>query len=289
MQLQMIYNKGSSFACLAGTWCRVQVRGGKTLRYAGTRVGFLRSLLACVGAMSAAAEGCPTAKDEIATDRPDVTNSSLFVPTGSLQSENGVNVSARDGARIFDGTNSRWRLGIAPCLEVPVDAPNYFGVYSGQGESGATDIVPAIKWQISPAPPERSTFRRRRRAGCRRAHRVSLVAGVEPYVQFPWSWAGGSGNGTESLLAFFPSEPEKPVIEQTLSLEQASRQASRRFRRVRGRLRRAWFAEPHGQHGGAYRLTRTEQIDCHAATGLNSTAPDYIVGVGYSFRVDGLF
>jgi hypothetical protein len=41
--------------------------------------------------------------------------------------------------------------------------------------------------------------------------------------------------------------------------------------------------------GGAYRLTRTEQIDCHVAIGLNSTAPDYIVGVGYSFRVDGLF
>jgi hypothetical protein len=36
------------------------------------------------------ADGCPTAGDEIATDRPDVTNSSLVVPLGSLQAENGV-------------------------------------------------------------------------------------------------------------------------------------------------------------------------------------------------------
>ena len=74
----------------------------------------------------ARSEGCPTAKDEIATDRPDVTNSSLVVPTGSLQNENGANFSMRDDGRAFDGTNSRWRLGIAPCLEVLVDLPTYF-------------------------------------------------------------------------------------------------------------------------------------------------------------------
>src|ERR1700753_4320614 len=75
------------------------------------------SVLALPGAIDARADSCPTAKDEIATDRPDVTNSSLVVPVGSLQNENGVNASARDGGRSIDGTNSRWRLGIAPCLE----------------------------------------------------------------------------------------------------------------------------------------------------------------------------
>src|ERR1700757_3009042 len=58
----------------------------------------------------ARAEGCPTAKDDIATDRPDVTNSSLVVPTGSLQNENGVNFSMRGDRRTIDGTDSRWRL-----------------------------------------------------------------------------------------------------------------------------------------------------------------------------------
>ncbi|SIO67738.1 hypothetical protein SAMN05443247_11865 [Bradyrhizobium erythrophlei] len=70
------------------------------------------SAFAILSTAEAQAEGCPTAKDVIATDRPDVTNSSLVVPMGSLQSENGVNFSARDGGRTIDGTNSRWRLGV---------------------------------------------------------------------------------------------------------------------------------------------------------------------------------
>ena len=73
--------------------------------------------------VDARSESCPTASDEIATDRPDVTNSSLVVPVGSFQSENGINLSARDAGRTIDGTNSRWRLGIAPCLEVFVGLP----------------------------------------------------------------------------------------------------------------------------------------------------------------------
>jgi hypothetical protein len=41
--------------------------------------------------------------------------------------------------------------------------------------------------------------------------------------------------------------------------------------------------------GVVYHLTRTEQLDMHLAFGLKHNAPDYIVGVGYSFRLDGFF
>ena len=41
----------------------------------------------------ARAQDCPTGADPIATDRPDVTNSSLVVPTGSLQAENGIDLA----------------------------------------------------------------------------------------------------------------------------------------------------------------------------------------------------
>jgi hypothetical protein len=74
----------------------------------------LLSAFAVLGAVDPRADACPTAKDEIATDRPDVTNSSPVVPVGSLQSENGVNFSARDGGRTINGTNTRWRLGERP-------------------------------------------------------------------------------------------------------------------------------------------------------------------------------
>ena len=61
-------------------------RGSNLLRFC------LASAFALLGTVAARAESCPTAKDEIATDRPDVTNSSLVVPVGSLQNENGINV-----------------------------------------------------------------------------------------------------------------------------------------------------------------------------------------------------
>jgi outer membrane putative beta-barrel porin/alpha-amylase len=41
--------------------------------------------------------------------------------------------------------------------------------------------------------------------------------------------------------------------------------------------------------GGLYHLNPKEQIDFHVAFGLNHNSPATIVGIGYSFRIDGLF
>src|SRR6202035_2416849 len=45
----------------------------------------LMSLVACLAVSAAKADGCPTTAADIATDRPDVANSSMVVPAGSLQ------------------------------------------------------------------------------------------------------------------------------------------------------------------------------------------------------------
>src|SRR5271163_4163835 len=84
-------------------------------------LGLLGSLAGAV--TGAAADTCPQPGSEIATDRPDTTNSSLVVPQGSFQQENGVNISRRDGGQVVDGTNTRLRFGIAHCLEVLVSFP----------------------------------------------------------------------------------------------------------------------------------------------------------------------
>jgi hypothetical protein len=147
----------------------------------------LVSAFTILAAVEARADSCPTAKDEIATDRPDVANSSLVVPVGSFQSENGVNVRGEGGGQSIDGTNTRWRLGIAPCLELSMDLPTYFATVRGPGSSGFADVTPAMKWQVSPIPGKID---------------LSLVAGValptgavsiagpgaQPYLQMPWSW-----------------------------------------------------------------------------------------------------
>ncbi len=108
-------------------------------------VAFLLSAHVILSTTGARADSCPVAKDEIATDRPDVTNSSIVVPVGSFQSENGVNVSASGGGRTIDGTNTRWRLGVAPCLELLVDLPSYVANVHAPGNSGFTDVSPAVK------------------------------------------------------------------------------------------------------------------------------------------------
>src|SRR5262249_54965783 len=107
----------------------------------------IAAALALHAAPASAAEGCTQTSAPIATDRPDVTNSSVVVPVGSLQNENGANVSRRAGADIFDGTNSRWRLGIAPCFEVLIGLPNYVGTFRRAGPSGFGDVAPGFKWQ----------------------------------------------------------------------------------------------------------------------------------------------
>jgi Putative MetA-pathway of phenol degradation len=156
----------------------------------------------------AANDGCPQNSAEIAADRPDVTNSSLVVPAGSLQNENGVNLTSKDGARIVDGTNSRLRLGIAPCLEVLVDLPTYFATVRGQASSGFSDVAPAVKWQISPVP---GVLDLSITAGVGLPTGTTAVAGpgVQPYLQFPWSRELGDGWGISGMLTsfFIPADP----------------------------------------------------------------------------------
>jgi hypothetical protein len=161
---------------------------------------------------AAAADTCPQPGSEIATDRPDVTNSSLVVPKGSFQQENGVNIAARDGGQVFDGTNTRLRLGVAECLEVLVDVPTYFDALSGRASTGFTNVTPAVKWQISPLPGKidlSAVFG----AGLPTGTKAVAGPGVQPYVQFPWSWELGSGWGLSGMLTNFivPWRPELPL------------------------------------------------------------------------------
>jgi hypothetical protein len=258
---------------------------GRTLRI------FLVLAYAVLGTVSAWADGCPTAKNEIATDRPDVTNSSLVVPIGSLQSENGVNFSSRNGGQIIDATNTRWRLGIASCLELLVDLPTYSTPVRGPGSSGFSDVSPAIKWQISPIPGKID---------------ASVVFGVglptgtvgiagrgaQPYLQMPWSWELHAGWGVSGMLTEFlrPSDVASPrTTEATFAIEKKLTDRMSLFVEYVSDYPESASPTLLLNSGGLYRLSPTQQIDFHIAFGLNHNAPSYIVGVGYSFRFDGLF
>jgi Putative MetA-pathway of phenol degradation len=242
-------------------------------------------------AAAAAADACPQPGSEIVTDRPDVTNSSLVVPQGSFQQENGVNISGRDGGQVLDGTNTRLRFGIAQCLEVLVDVPTYFDALSGRADSGFTNVTPAIKWQISPVPGKidlSATFG----AGLPTGTKAIAGLGVQPYVQFPWSWELSGGWGLSGMLTnfFAPTDPlNKLTTETTFVIEREFGKKVFAF---------VEYVGDYHEHGGpsylinsgaGYRFTNTQQIDFHVAVGLNDNAPSYIFGIGYSFRFDRLF
>jgi hypothetical protein len=261
----------------------------------------IRTAPACVATFSllllptipsiARAGECPLPTSEIATDRPDVTNSSLVVPVGTLQGENGINSNGHGPERTFDGTNSRLRFGVAPCLELLVDLPNYFWGFQGATDSGFSNVVPAVKWQLN-SLPEQWNLSVTAGAGLPTGAKGIAGLGVQPYLQFPWSHELGNGWGTSGMLTtfFFPSDPvNHQTTEATFAIE----------KKISDRV--SLFVEYVGDYpihgrdvelfnvGGEYLLTRTQQVDFHVAFGLNSNSPDYIVGIGYSWRFDHLF
>jgi hypothetical protein len=255
-------------------------------------IAVLWSALAGLAAVPARAEtACPGADSAIATDRPDVTNSSLVVPRGSLQSENGVNLTGRGSARIADGTNSRLRLGVASCVELLLDLPTYFGALRGRADSGFSNVAPAAKWQLGPLPGDIDLSVT---AGAGLATGTTRITGrgVQPYLQFPWSRELGDGWGISGMVTafFFPAEPKaKLTTEPTFVLEKALGDRADVFIEYVGDYSDHAGPRHFFNSGGAYRLTPTQQIDFHVGFGLNNAAPSYVLGIGYSFRFDGLF
>ncbi|MBR0873584.1 transporter [Bradyrhizobium tropiciagri] len=254
-------------------------------------LGFLLAVLATTVSTTVRAASCPKPGDDIATDRPDVTNSSIVVPVGSLQNENGVNLTGRDGGRSIDGSNSRWRLGIAPCLEILIDLPSHVGNVKSPGASGFSDVAPAIKWQMSPVPGKIDLAVT---AGVALPTGAVAIAGrgAQPYIQLPWSWELHDGWGVSGMFTEFfrPDELEgRHISEATFVIEKKLTERVSVFTEYVGDYPDGARPTQSINSGGLYRITPTQQVDFHVAFGLNRNSPDYVVGIGYSFRVDGLF
>jgi hypothetical protein len=238
----------------------------------------------------ARAQSCPTAASDIDTDRPDTTNSSQTVPAASLQVENGINIADWSEGTRLDGTNSRLRLGLVDCGEVLVDVPNYSFSPKSAGLRGFTGVTPAAKWEIQ-GLPEGAV--------------VSVVAGVglptgpagdggnriKPYLQVPWSQEIGGGFSLHGMLTetWVADSSGDNLFEETLSLERELGEAADAFVEYVGDYPKDKIASQVLNFGAAWRFTHTQQIDFHAGFGFNRESPKSYLGLGYSFRFDGLF
>jgi len=270
-------------------------QGGLMARYSSNTATALGGALVLSSVLAvtplAAEDACPSADKPIATDRPDVTNSSLVVPFGSFQNENGVNATLGGHFAALDGTNSRLRLGVAPCLEVLVDLPNYTGRFKSGQPSGFSDVTPAIKWQVSP-DPGKFDLSLVAGVGLGTGNRAITGGGTQPYIQLPWSYELKDGWGVSGMFTSFfrPSDQSaKQTTETTLSLEKELREDLSVFVEYVGDFPDTGRNQQLMNSGMSWHVTKLQQLDMRLAFGLNNNSPDMIVGVGYSFRVDGLF
>jgi len=234
------------------------------------------------------AKGCGAdAQSAISTDRPQITNSSIVVPCGSLQFENGFQVTGNAGQRGPDFPETSIRFGIAGKTELRVAAPNYFqndNTPSGFA-NGFGDLTLGLKKQLGPLHgfdlaliPSLSLP-----TG---ANSISSH-GYDPTVQLPWSrslpksWTVAGQFGVA-----WPTESAR---------HNATGQASLYFDRQLTSSLDAYveYSGDFPQRGGpqhlidfgtAYKPTPHQQLDLHCGFGLSSAAPDYSIGVGYSVR-----
>ena len=241
------------------------------------------------GASLTFANVCPNSSSEISTDRPDVTNSSRVVPYGSLQMENGVDWTVRQGSDVLSGSETRLRLGIAHCTELIADVPTYFYSLNGRASSGFSDFVVSVKREL-PVP---FGFELSATGGLGFPTGAGKISshGYDPYVQVPWSrritddW---SLHGMFTVTWFTRQRKINPTFEPTLSLERELGPTHDLFFEYVGDYPNHVRPSQVLDGGGSWRVTKLEQLDFHVGFGLNSSSPDHFFGVGYSFRLDGL-
>jgi hypothetical protein len=238
-------------------------------------------------ALRAQAQKCGAdAQSPIATDRPQVTNSSVVVPCGSLQFENGFQVTGTGGQRTPDFPETSVRFGIAAKTELRISVPNYFqNDAAASGTNGFGDLTLGLKQKLGPVD----------------GFDISLIPslslptgansisshGYDPTVQLPWSrsltksWTVAGQFGvtwpTESGRRNSAGQTSLYVDRQLTPLWDAYVEYSGAFPQRGGPQHLIDF-------GTAYKPTPHQQVDLHCGFGLSSSAPDYSIGFGYSVR-----
>ena len=249
-------------------------------------------LLATLSAISYAQSPRTTTDPEIVTDRPDVTESSVVVPKGSLQIENGLTWTSDHGSQNFDLSESLMRFGVSTRTEIRIVVPNYLGAISGPGSvSGFGDIALGMKQQLGPLPGGFDLSVIVALSVPTGASRISSH-GYDPFIKFPWSkelGAGWSTGGMQSLFWNTDTSKRNGVWEPTFYIEKEITKPWDAFAEYAGDFGQWGGSKQIAHFGTAHRITPKQQVDLHFGFGLSHAAPSRFFAVGYSFRIDRLW
>jgi hypothetical protein len=265
-----------------------------------TRLGLARylwalflSVMVPTLAPQASAQPCgANAQSPIATDRPQITSSSIVVPCGSLQFENGFQETGNEGQRGFDFPETSVRFGIANKSELRLEFPEYFqNDNTGSGfASGLGDLSVGFKQQLGPT---------------RGGFDVSVIPsvsfptganaisshGYDPTVQVPWSHSfkkNWTAAGMFSLM--WPTQgPRRNLTGQSsVYIDRQLTQPWDAYVEYSGAFPQRGGPQHVIDFGTAYKLSPHQQLDFHWNFGLSSAVPDHSIGFGYSFRLQAI-
>ena len=232
------------------------------------------------------------AAEPIATDRPAVTNSSVVVPAGSLQMENGFLEARSQGQSVVDGPESLIRFGVTKSTEFRITVPDYFyNLNTGRAPgSGFGDLVFGIKQQLGPTPGKFDMSVILFLSFPTGANTVSS-GGYDPGLQVPWSRAlPANWTAAGMFSVYWPTQGHTRNVtgESTFLLDRQLTKLWDAFVEYAGDFPE--FAGPrHLLHfGTALKLAKHHQIDFHVGVGLSSAAVDHLIGIGYSFRFQAI-
>jgi hypothetical protein len=234
----------------------------------------------------------PPADSEIVTDRPDITESAIVVPKGTLQFENGLTVTEDRGHTILDLSETLVRLGVYDRTELRIVVPDYFESLTRPASgSGLGDVALGLKQQIGPLPGEFDLSVIVAVSIPTGADRLSSH-GYHPFIKFPWSKDlkyGWSVGGMESLFWYTVDRRRNLTGESTLYFEKQITKPWDMFAEYGGDCHQFGGSKEVAHFGTAYKITPKNQIDFHFGFGLSQVTPGRFFAVGYSFRIDNLW
>jgi hypothetical protein len=223
----------------------------------------------------------------IVTDRPSFTNSSIVVPSGSLQLENGFLETFNQGQNVVDGPETLLRFGIATKTELRFTVPDYFyNTSSGGGPgSGFGDMVIGVKQQFGPTPGGFDVSATLFLSFPTGAQTVSS-GGYDPGLQVAWSHGLPSKWTAAGMLAmYWPTQGQSrnPTGQATFLVDRQLTGRWDAYIEYAGNFPTRDGTRQILDVGTSLKLTRTQQLDFHLGESLTGTANRF-VGVGYSFR-----
>jgi len=245
------------------------------------------SVFVVLGTVGLRGQTAGDSEPSISTDRPSVANSSVVVPTGDFQVENGLLITNTQGQYILDLPETALRFGLLDKTELRLAVPDYFHAFStsSAATSGFGDIAIGVKQQFGPT---KGNFN----LSC--ILFLSLPTGAEavsshgydPGLQLPWSHQLSANWTAGGQVAFYwPSQAGRHDFtgETTFLLDRQLTKPWDAFLEYAGDFPQRGGSRQILHLGSAYKLAPRHQIDFQIAAGLSRAAPHMFVGVGYSF------